>query len=331
MSTPRMMPYWHNGRFYNYKDEALENWYLSSARLLIQSLYARQFYDNSEVHKWIEHPKLVERSYEPRITWLGHSTFLIQIANINILTDPIFGALSFAFPRILPCGVACQSLPAIDLVLISHNHPDHLDIASLSAMRSHNPLLLVPRGDKQLLHKRNFMRVQEFVWWDRHILGEVTCTFLPANHWSQRGLFDRNKSLWGSWMIEFVGYAIYFAGDTAYGPHFSNISHYFPAIDMALLPIGPCEPRQWMVRTHISAEEAGDAFLALKARNFVPMHWGAYQFGTDSFLGPLNRITAWWQKQNNYLLDKQLHILKAGAMIVPSAKVQTQPESYLQT
>ncbi len=276
-------------------------------------------------------------SKEPVITWIGHATFLIQVNGLNILTDPIFGNASAFFPRVLPPGIALAQLPAIDIVLLSHNHRDHCDLPSLRAVQKAYPNLqiLAAHGDKAWLQRRGLCNVQEFEWWQDYTHGGVAFTFLPAHHWSAQGIWDRNRSLWGSWMISAPAHpavpaeasgegwelvegrangstgsrlrqgsdgqaprtdiaSIYFAGDTAYSPHFAHIAYHFPNITTALLPIAPEFPHPSMRKSHIDSAQAVQAFLDLKAQTFIPMHWGTFPFGTDTFLGPIERLRAAW-------------------------------------
>ena len=281
--------------------------------MFFRSWYHRIGRKRPLAHEWVTNYSQNIPSL-PTITWIGHSTFLIQIDGITILTDPIFGDASFLFKRIFPPGIALDTVIP-DYILLSHNHRDHMDATSLLQLRHHNPHILVPAGDKKWFVHRNFERVEEKTWWQsttiNHNKSDLTFTFLPAHHWSQRSLFDRNKSLWGSWMIQYKGFTIYFAGDTAYSSHFTAIKREFPFIDVALMPIGPCEPRNSMAYSHMNAEQAGQAFIDLGAKNFIPMHWGTFYFGIDNFSQPLDRLFAWWQQQPQ--LDmKQLQILKIG-------------------
>lgn len=245
-------------------------------------------------------------SLVPRITWIGHSSFLIQINGYNILTDPIFGDISFLFPRLSPPGIALSDLPAIHAILISHNHFDHMDsttlLSLLPTLEKSGGVVLVPEGDQAWFNKRGFTRVFSSNWWQTHLVGpQVRCTFLPAYHWSQRGLFDRNKSLWGSWMIQDDQHTIYFGGDTAYANHFSMIAKAYPSIDIALLPVAPELPSAWMKPTHMDAHDAGQAFLDLGARHMVPMHWGTFDFGFEEYDVPIKRLTQWWNMNQNLI------------------------------
>ena len=284
---------------------------------LLNSLRAGEKRVPSDIGVWLTPTKVTKSSWDPLITWIGHSTFLIQINKKNILTDPIFGSPSIFFPRILPPGISPQKLPKIDYVVISHNHFDHMDSKSLLFLKEVNPeiVILAPEGNQHWFHKRNFKHVHCLNWWRKESFEQINFTFLPAFHWSQRGLFDRNKSLWGSWMIEIEDFSIYFAGDTAYSHHFKAIGKEFKRINVALMPIGPCEPRKYMFDTHVNAEEAGEAFLDLGAQQFIPMHWGAFHFGVDAFETPIKRIQRWRKRNRAELKNKSLYIPTLGAPI----------------
>lgn len=263
---------------------------------------------------WYTPSPIVAQSKDPLVTWIGHSSFLIQIENINVLTDPIFTSPSKLFPRILKPGIELGNLPKVDYILISHNHWDHMSRACLVAIKEKFPEVkfLVPRGDGYWLEKWGINNFCEFDWWQGLSVGNASFTFLPAHHWSQRSVFDQNKSLWGSWMVEGQSKKIYFAGDTAYGDHFKDIQKTFSHVDLALMPVGPCEPHRWMCKSHINAEDACKAFLELNAKHFVPMHWGTFHFGTDNFDTPIIRLEKWWQQNSPLVSARFLSVLKFG-------------------
>lgn len=295
---------------------------LPTACMLIGSIVYRiqDAFKNS--HAWVVQEKPINASEQLAITWIGHSTFLIQVGGINILTDPIFGNISWLFPRILPAGIKLDVLPPIDIILISHNHPDHMNYHSLLALQNHkNPCIVVPLGTKSWFDQHSFNNVFELSWWDQKEINLdskcsfVKVTFLPAHHWSQHGMFDKNKSLWGSWMIECAHYFLYFAGDTIYSGHFLDISHNFPHIDVAFLPIGPCEPQCWMKHAHMNAQEAGKAFFDLSAQHLLPMHWGTFHFGMESFDLPIKRLQSWQNENSASLEEKVIHFPKVGERI----------------
>lgn len=327
----RTTPHKDNRRFYNYKGEVPGNHLNWSQELFIYAMaLIQRFFNITSRNPVFEHkegwltPSIPEEETDKlTITWVGHATFLIQTGGINILTDPIFGhAHPFLYTRILQPGIAIKDLPPIHLVLISHNHLDHMDESSLRYLEAHheNITFMVPYGDKQWFDARGFRRVIESEWWQFNDFqlkdGQpLRTTFLPSRHWSHRHFIskdDINTSLWGSWMIEHQGKSIYFGGDTAFSHHFKEIGQQFPAIDVALLPIGPCEYRCWMHTTHMGPEEAGQAFTDLQARHLVPMHWGTFYFGVDHFTTPIERMALWWGSRHATLQDKHLYLVKMG-------------------
>jgi len=277
----------------------------------------RRLLTHTNYQEWYAPEAVVHRSIEPKITWIGHASFLVQVGGINILLDPLFGTPSFLFNRLLPPGITADKLPPIDAVLLSHNHYDHMDTASLMRIKAENSsTFFVPRGDGAWFRSQDFKSVHEYEWWQSGLVdpnGWVRVTFLPAHHWSARSLFDTNRSLWGSWMIEYNGYKIYFAGDTAWDDHFEHIKDAFGPIDVALLPIGPCEPHKWMLSSHLNAEQAGQAAVVLNARHSIAMHWGTFGFGVDHFTLPVKRIKTWWRRNADMVSMRQLHVIKVGA------------------
>ena len=332
----KIFPVHRFGRFYHRRFERRQFVLAPSAVMYIRSFLRRLRHKNSQSDKWISSQLFLHGiKGSPSVTWIGHSSFLIQIAGKTILTDPIFGDATFLFRRIVSPSVGVDELPHIDYILISHNHRDHMDEASLSALKKRFPdvKILVPYGDKKWFDNRSLSNVHEFFWWEFFKQDDVVFTFLPAHHWSGRGLYDRNRSLWGSWMIEVGGLTVYFAGDTGYWKHFSCIRHYFPSIDVALMPIGPCEPLKYMRKSHLNAELAVRAFLELGARMLIPMHWGTFYFGTDQFLTPITYLREAWSKRALLLENHALRILKFGEdVLLPSHVTQNCSSNlYLRT
>lgn len=319
----RMYPRRSYGRFLCL-DGLNHNWFMPLVKTFIHSLKTI-FWDRElklDLQQIMVTPTFPKHSQEPQITWIGHSTFLIQISGKNILTDPIFGTLSSIFHRLVPPAVKISELPRIDYVLISHNHFDHMDAKTLCLLKEKFPEMkvLVPMGDKDWFDRHLFAHVSEHMWWDE-IIDEnsfLKFTFLPANHWSQRTLFDKNRSLWGSWMIQADDFSLYFAGDTSWGNHFKIIGEAFKNIDVALLPIAPGEPRSWMKETHINAQEAVNACIELNARTLIPMHWGTYHLGFDEYFAPIELLKQSWlsmqSKASQKIADKKLRILKFGEL-----------------
>jgi len=269
--------------------------------------------------KWHCPSSIESYSHKLKVTWIGQATFLIQIAGLNILTDPTFFSPSMLVNRITPPGIELEKLPKIDFVLISHDHRDHLDKKSLLAIKSHNPKILAPKGACTKFFQKNFKNFCEHNYNEFTEIEKIKFTFLDAKHWTGRNIiFDLNHSLCGSWMIECKNQdnedskAIYFAGDTSYSKHFSEISKIFKNIDVALMPIGPIEPRHIIKNSHIYGEQAIQSFLDLNAKQFIPMHWGTFEIGTEDFEEPINELKKHWNLNQEKLQNKKLLISKIG-------------------
>lgn len=226
---------------------------------------------------------------ELRVTFINHATTLVQMDGLNLLTDPIWAErcspVGFAGPkRVRPPGLALSALPTIDVVLISHNHYDHLDVETLRALTAANPGLkiLVGLGNKALLDAEGIPGGVEMDWHDTVALSaEVKVTGWPSQHFSGRGLDDRNATLWLSFVVEGPGGPVYFAGDTGYGPHFLDAGRAFGPFRLAILPIGAYLPRWFMAPIHISPEEAVTAALDLRAGTSVAIHFGTFPLAKD--------------------------------------------------
>ena len=222
-------------------------------------------------------------------TFVNHATFVLRFSNgATVLADPIWSErcspVSFAGPkRVHAPGVVFDSLPRVDVVVISHNHYDHLDFPTLKRIFDRDSaLFLVPLGDKKLLVGAGIANVEELDWWRTVRRAGVAITFLPAQHWSARGLFDRKESLWGSWgFVGADGTRVYHGGDTGYGPHFKLIRTRWGAPDFAMLPIGAYAPRWFMGAAHMDPAEAVRAFHDLGARNGAGMHFGTFQLTNE--------------------------------------------------
>jgi L-ascorbate metabolism protein UlaG (beta-lactamase superfamily) len=218
--------------------------------------------------------------------WIGHATVLLRLGGTTILTDPMFGA--YASPvagvgprRLVPPGIALEDLPRIDVVLVSHDHYDHFDPDSIRRLTSRDRILcLFPLrvGGKD---EFGCARAERVDWGSRKRFGDVTLHLLPAQHDSGRRLLDRNRTLWGSWLMERRGRRVYFAGDTGPGPHFARIGASHGPIDLAILPVAAYEPRSVNRYVHLDPEGAVSAFRQLRARRMLAVHWGTFALGTD--------------------------------------------------
>ncbi|WP_293908281.1 MBL fold metallo-hydrolase [Sphingobacterium sp. UBA5670] len=227
------------------------------------------------------------------ITFVNHATFLIQFQNINILTDPVWANCAspvqwFGPKRVRPCGVALNDLPKIDLILLSHNHYDHLDVDTLKILNERfSPKVFAALGDKKLLNRIGFSDVEEFDWWDSIKISRNTeITFAPTQHSSGRSLFDRDKSLWGSYYIQHENRSIYFGGDSGYSTHYKEISKRLGSPEFALLGIGSYAPNWFMKAIHTNPGEAVTAYQDLGAKLGIGMHYGTFQLSSEGYDQP---------------------------------------------
>jgi N-acyl-phosphatidylethanolamine-hydrolysing phospholipase D len=237
----------------------------------------------------------------PTLTWIGHSTFLIQLEGLNLITDPIFteraSPVYFAGPkRITPVGLALEDLPPLDVVLISHNHHDHLNEHSVRAILARQPqnppLFVVPAGLGKWFRRRGFPRVAELDWWDSvdsasfASLAGLKIHAVPVQHWSQRTAFFINQSRWLGFIVEGRGGKLFFPGDTGYSRDFVDIHDRFGPMAVALLPIGAYEPEWFMRPMHTNPEEAARIHKDLEAKLSVAMHWGTFALTDEPFDEP---------------------------------------------
>jgi L-ascorbate metabolism protein UlaG (beta-lactamase superfamily) len=231
------------------------------------------------------------------LTWIGHATYLIQLGGLSIVIDPVLSNRLFAIKRLVAPGLAPAAMPALDVCLVTHNHRDHMDAPSLEAL-DRKLLMVVPKGLGRWFASRGFLSVVELEWWQHTELRGVRITFVPSQHWSQRGAFDRNESHWGGYVIEDGTHRVYHSGDTAYFDGFTQIGSRLGRIDAAMLPIGAYEPRWFMRGQHMNPEDAVSAFLDLRAKRFIAMHWGTFKL-TDEPIGepPLFTQDQWHTRQ----------------------------------
>jgi N-acyl-phosphatidylethanolamine-hydrolysing phospholipase D len=267
----------------------------------------------------------------PSATWIGHATVLVQSGGLNILTDPIFSerASPFAFSgpkRAQPPGIALADLPPIDVVLISHNHYDHLDLASvvqLDRRAQGRTLFLVPLGLKKWFAEQGITHVAELDWWDVQRVAGVEFELVPAQHWSARGLDDRNKTLWGGWAVFAPDLRWYFSGDTGYSRLFSETRQKLAShmrdgylFDLALLAIGAYEPLWFMSTQHMNPAGAVQAHKDLAARRSIGIHWGTFEL-TDEALDQPPRDLAMARAQRG-VRDEDFFVLPVGGTWWPA-------------
>ena len=228
---------------------------------------------------------------ETTLTWIGHSTFLWQHQGLNLITDPHLtnraSPVGFAGPkRVVPPTISLQDLPQIDIVVISHNHYDHLDKKSVLGLvkrqKKSPPVFLVPLGMKGWFKKIGItVGVIELDWWQSHEVGEWTLHAVPVQHWSRRTFGDTNRVLWAGWVIETPHQKLFFAGDTGYSKDFLDIGKRFGEIDLSLIPIGAYAPRWFMKDMHCTPEEAVQIHIDVASRRSIGMHWGTFLDLTD--------------------------------------------------
>ena len=280
---------------------------------------------------------------QPMVTWIGHATALVQASGLNVLTDPIFSERAFpvqiAGPkRTQPPGVALADLPPIDVVIVSHNHYDHLDrlsVIALNAKAQSATVFLVPLGNKPWMESIGITNVIELDWWDSVTLtrnqdgkptraapGQAGVEFFltPVQHWSARGLGDRSKTLWGGWSVFGPDFQWYFGGDNGYSKDFADTFNKFPnrrlpgdatkLFDLALIPIGAYEPRWFMKEQHVNPIEAVQTHKDLGAAKSIGIHWGTFNL-TDEALDqpPIDLIAA---RKAMGVVEADFFLLKIG-------------------
>lgn len=237
---------------------------------------------------------------EPAITWIGHATMLVQMGGRTLITDPMFSEraspVGFAGPqRAQPPGLALRELPRVDLVLVSHDHYDHLDEASVAALQAQPggpPQFVAPLGVGRLLRDMGATRVTELDWWDKTQVDGLEIVLTPAQHWSGRGLYDRMSTLWGGFAVFHESFHLFYSGDTGHSPDFAEIAHRFAprqrgsGFDLALLPVGAYEPRWFMREQHVNPAEAVQIHREIGALRSVGVHWGTFELTDESLDEP---------------------------------------------
>lgn len=292
-----------------YHDPAKKHW---------GSDYFLNNYDNSPKEsfwKWqwerLTKPKLAEPLFRPvviktdvdflkknrqvkSLTWVGHSTALLQLDGLNIMMDPVFSErvspFSFFGPkRVVDLPFQISELPALDVVLISHSHYDHLDSVSVKRIDAQNDgkaLFLVPLGLASWFKDNGIKNVKEFDWWEEVKIGEMVFTFTPAQHWTQRTPWDYNKTLWGGWSVKSKDFHFLYTGDTGYSLDFKDIRSRLGKVQVAMIPIGAYEPRWFMGKQHVDPDGAVQIHKDLEADFSLGVHWGTFPLADEPLAEP---------------------------------------------
>lgn len=272
-------------------------------------------------------PSIHKPADKPQVTWLGHSTFLIQYKGKNILTDPILSnrasPVRFAGPeRLVDMPIKRQDLPPIDYVIISHNHYDHLDRQTVE-MFGDEPIYLVPLKLREWFIEEGIdpERVYDLDWWEefKDLPANLTFTATPCQHWSARGLYDRYQTLWAAWHIQIDDFSIWFGGDTGYNDvQFKEIGEKWGEIDLGLIPIGAYAPRWFMKAQHVDPDEAIQIHQDINAKQSIGMHWGTFQLTFEPIMEPAERINK--AVEDGRLKEDEFITLAVGETLLYEAK-----------
>lgn len=232
----------------------------------------------------------------PTVTWIGHSTLLVQMGHVTFLTDPTWSRTASPVPlgprRFVAPGLRMEDLPHVDFAVVSHNHYDHMDLETLEHLVDRGTRIFVPLGNARTLRSAGIRSVEEFDWWDSRKVEGVEVHCVPGRHWSRRGLFDGDEALWSGWAVVAQDRRFYFAGDTGMFPGFREIGERLGPFDLAAVPIGAYEPQAMMKPAHMNPEEAIQAAIALRAQRSLAVHYGTFDLSDEPVDEPPRRYRA---------------------------------------
>ena len=291
-------PQYKEGIFQNTLPTSMDLGFTSGFKLLGEFLNGRKDKkpDFEIPSNHVDSLSIVENTSETKLIWFGHSTFLLQIDGKNILLDPMLGDVPAPHPTFgtrryaseLPIEI--EKLPQIDAIIISHDHYDHLDYGSIQKLKNKTKQFFVPLGVGT--HFRAWGvdndKIEELDWWQETSLANIKLAFTPSRHFSGRGLSDRAKTLWGSWVIQGTSDNIYFSGDGGYGPHFKEIGKKYGPFDFAMMECGQYHEK-WK-QIHMMPEETAQAGVDVQTKRMMPIHWGAFTLALHSWTDPIERV-----------------------------------------
>jgi L-ascorbate metabolism protein UlaG (beta-lactamase superfamily) len=312
----RKMHHTQNGRFFN-------PWHPNSRRnffdLLKWKLFSSNIYRDQKKRQIpfnVITPDIskLDQTSSDYMIWLGQSTILMKINAKVILTDPVFWNINFFLKRTIRLPIDPEKLPAIDYVLVSHGHYDHLDTRSIRFLRERSdPYFVSGPGYENYFRSIGTSKHIVLDWWDTYAKDDIILTALPVQHWSKRGLFDTDQMLWCSFLIEHGMKKYYWVGDSGYFEGYKEIGEKFGPIDVLLIPIGSYEPRWFMKTFHVTPEEAMLVAKEVRARYFVPIHWGTFDLTDEPLWLPILHLKEIYQGHTN----PALKILEHGGHLIP--------------
>ncbi len=319
MRVPPGAPRTHDGRFRNnHRNDSHGG---GSLLKFLGEMRTRRW-NRPHFTRATNHPDwLASNRSQTSYTWVGHATFLVQLGGLNILTDPVLSKrtspVQWAGPeRLAPLGLHFDELPKIDVVLISHNHYDHLDETTVHRLAARDaPAFVVPLGLRDWFEHRRIAHVTELDWWQSTQACGLLVHAVPAQHFSGRSATDRNRSLWCGFVFERAGQRHYFAGDTGYGPDFADIGARFAPIDVAMIPIGAYDPRGFMQPVHVDPEEAVRIHRDVGSRLSLAMHWGTFRLTLEPMEEPPRRLAEALAAQG--LNPDAFRVMQHGETLIP--------------
>jgi L-ascorbate metabolism protein UlaG (beta-lactamase superfamily) len=273
-----------------------------------------------EVRFNVERPDFIKLDKESGdyMVWLGHSTVLMRVGNKTIITDPVFWDVNFFIKRKTPFPIEPEKLPPIDYVFVSHGHYDHLNTKTIKFLKERfDPIFITGPGYEDYFTSIGTSKHIVLDWWESYVVEAMKITSLPVHHWSKRGLFDTNRMLWCSFLIEREGVKYYWVGDSGYYGGYREIGEKFGPIDVLFVPLGGYEPR-WFMRTyHVNPEEAVEIAKDVRAKTFIPIHWGTFDLTDEPLWLPIEHLKEIYKAGEGPVLE----ILNQGGTFPPEDKI----------